>query len=447
MPKQHQFPYTLALGSLLLYVIIGYGISRHETVPLFFCYFSLFILYVLVVRTTKSMDDQEVSHWLFCALIFRAVLLFSTPELSDDVFRFIWDGRVLAAGQSPFTHVPAYYMEPGHALSGLDTSLFEKLNSKDRYSSYPPVCQLIYWLAVKLSPDSIHGSVVVMKNLLFLFEIGTMWILTKLIRHFNLARPSILIYALNPLVILEITGNLHFEGVMIFFLMVAIYLLAKKKMFPSVAAFALSICTKLIPLLFLPLLYHTLGWKKAVAYWLTTGMIVGILFLPLMNGEIVHGFSTSIGYYFQRFEFNASAYYLIREAGFLFFGFNIIQYAGPLLGLIATALILYIAFRKLKLPLSAGLSPAFFEAMLWCLLVYLLSTTILHPWYIITLLAISVFTNYRFALVWTGMIFLTYAGYTKDSFQENLLLVSFEYLAVISYLVYETLWAPRESHF
>ncbi|MDQ2658593.1 MAG: hypothetical protein M3Y60_14310, partial [Bacteroidota bacterium] len=337
MPKQYQ--YTLALGSLLLYVIIGYGVSRHETLPLFFCYFSLFILYALVVRTTKAMDDREVSYWLFCALIFRAVLLFSTPQLSDDVFRFIWDGRLLAAGQSPFTHVPAYYMEPTHTVAGLDAALFEKLNSKDRYSSYPAVCQLIYWLSVKLSPDSIHGSVLLMKNLLFIFEIGTMWIMTKLIRHFNLTRPSILIYALNPLVILEITGNLHFEGVMIFFLMLAIYLLARKKMFPSVVAFAVSICTKLIPLLFLPLLYHTIGWKRAVTYWLMTCMIAGILFLPLMNTGIVHGFSTSIGYYFQRFEFNASAYYLVREAGFLVFGFNIIQYAGPLLGLIAMTLI------------------------------------------------------------------------------------------------------------
>ncbi|MDQ2656814.1 MAG: hypothetical protein M3Y60_05285, partial [Bacteroidota bacterium] len=102
--------------------------------------------------------------------------------------------------------------------------------------------------------------------------------------------------------------------------------------------------------------------------------------------------------------------------------------------------------RKLRVPLSAGLSPVFFEAMVWCMLVYLLSTTILHPWYIITLLAISVFTNYRFPLVWTGMIFLTYAGYSKYSFQENLLLVSFEYLAVMGYLAFETLWAPRKSH-
>ncbi len=447
MPKQNQFPYTIAFGSLLLYIIIGYGISRYETVPLFFCYFALFVLYILVIRTTRSMDDQETSFWLFCALLFRAALLFSTPQLSDDVFRFVWDGRLLAAGHSPFTHVPSYYMQPEHAVPGLDAVLYEKLNSQHRFSSYPPVCQLIYWISVKLSPDSIHGSVLVMKNLLFIFEIGTIWILTKLIGQFNSFRPAILIYALNPLVILEISGNLHFEGIMIFFAMLAVFLLVQKKFFPSVTAFALSVCTKLIPLLFLPLLYHTIGWKKAITYWVTTGMVACILFVPLMDEEIIHGFSTSLGYYFQRFEFNASANYLVREIGFLTAGFNIIQYAGPILALIAALLILYLAFYKFRHVLTSGVSPAFFEAMLWCMFVYLLSTTILHPWYIITLLAISTLTRYRFPVLWTGMIFLTYAGYSEKSFQENLTLVTIEYVSVIGYLMYETLWTPRENHF
>jgi Gpi18-like mannosyltransferase len=337
-------------------------------------------------------------------------------------------------------------MVPVHSLPGLTPDLYEKLNSQERFSSYPPVCQLIYWLSVKLSPDSVHGSVLIMKNILFIFEAATLWMLRKMILRFQLQHSAILIYALNPLVILEITGNLHFEGVMVFFLIAAVYALTHNKFLPSSAAFALSICTKLIPLLFLPLFFHVLGWKKAITYWLLTAMITGIMFIPLMGEDIVHGFSTSLGYYFQRFEFNASLYYVIREVGFLMFGFNIIQYVGPGLAAVAMIFILDLAFRRYKPALSQNMNSFLYTAMLWCMVVYFLSTTILHPWYTITLLAISAFTPYRFPMIWTGLIFLTYAGYNKSSYDENLVLVAIEYIVVIACAFYETTWIHRTSH-
>lgn len=81
------------------------------------------------------------------------------------------------------------------------------------------------------------------------------------------------------------------------------------------------------------------------------------------------------------------------------------------------------------------------------MLVYLLSTTILHPWYIVTLLAVSLLTPYRFPVVWTGLIFLTYAGYTENGFNENLFLVALEYIGMIAYLLYETVWAKEKGRF
>jgi alpha-1,6-mannosyltransferase len=117
-----------------------------------------------------------------------------------------------------------------------------------------------------------------------------------------------------------------------------------------------------------------------------------------------------------------------------------------LLAVVAAVLILDISFRRFRSQLVSGINAGFFEALVWCLLVYFLSTTILHPWYIITLLAISTFTRYRFPVLWTGVIFLTYAGYNENSFNESLALVTIEYLAVIGYILYETVWAPRLSH-
>jgi hypothetical protein len=431
--------------SLLLFALIGYSIGRHETLPLFACYFSLFGIYAYLINQMPAFGNKGFNFWIAAALLYRLIFLFSVPSLSDDFYRFIWDGRLLAAGVSPFTQVPSYYMEASNAVAGLDAELFEKLNSKHRFSSYPPVCQLIYWAAAQ-STESIFASVIMLKIILLFFEAGTFWIMIRLLRIFQLSKSTFLIYALNPLVIVEIMGNVHFEGVMIFFLMLAIYFLSRDKYLASTATFALSICTKLIPLLFLPLLARLLGWRLAFRYWMLTAFVTLLLFVPLIEKDIIAGFSTSLGYYFQRFEFNASVYYLVRHIGFLIFGFNIIQFAGPILALTAASLILWISFNgSNSLPLRDNYHQQF-RAMLWCLFVYFISTTILHPWYIITLLALSLFTPYRFPVLWTGLIFLTYAGYTENSFQENIFLVALEYIVLFSYILFETVWQRPKSH-
>lgn len=444
MLKQNHIHYLVATLSFILYIIIGYHIDRHETAPLFAVYFVLFALHIVIIRQRERLSPEGVLFWLVASVIFRVLLVFAVPALSDDFYRFIWDGRLLAAGLSPFTEVPSFYMDPAHAVPGLNTELYGQLNSQHRYSSYPPVCQLIFWLSVKLSPASIAGSIIAMKSILLLFEIATFLLFKKLLISFKMPYGSLLIYALNPLAILEITGNLHFEGVMIFFLLLAIFLLTKRRAPSSAIAFALSVCTKLIPLLLLPLFFRPAGRKKAILYWMITGAVCALLFLPLLNNDIIYGFSTSLKYYFQKFEFNASVYYLIRELGYWIFGFNIIQAAGPALAIIATIWILRIAFRQLT-P-DPNPYPHLFKSMLWCLLIYFASTTTLHPWYILTILAISVFTPYHFPILWTGLIFLTYAGYTEAAFKENLFLVAIEYVLLFAYILYETLWIRHRSH-
>lgn len=439
MLKQKHSNYILLFLSLSLYAIIGYGIQRYQTLPLFICYFALFFLYLRILHI------QEYRLSIAAAVAFRAVLLFSVPALSDDFYRFIWDGRLLAAGIHPFAHVPSFYMTHAHSIPGINTDLFSKLNSKETFTVYPPVAQCISLLSVKLSDGSVFGSMVVMRMIIFSFEIGTLWLFPRVVRCFGLPRNSVLLYALNPLVILELTGNLHHEGVMVFFLLAGILFLGRNRYPIAAIAWSFSICTKLIPLLFLPLLVRYVGWKRSLKFWAVTAVCVLLLFAPLLNVDIIRGLSTSIGYYFQRFEFNASLYYLVRAVGYLAVGFNIIYVAGPLLALVAASAILKVSFSGLSAAPPGYITNDLFANMLWCLLAWFLCTTILHPWYIITLLAISVLTPYRFTVVWTAMIFLTYQGYTKEGFHENLFLVALEYVVVIGYLLYETVWKKHLS--
>jgi hypothetical protein len=161
--------------------------------------------------------------------------------------------------------------------------------------------------------------------------------------------------------------------------------------------------------------------------------------------EIILGFRESIGYYFQKFEFNASIYYIVREWGFWMYGYNIIQTVGWKLALLSTLAILgyglwdYIKYSRFKFlnnkpSIAYCLLPT---ACLFVISIYFAFSTTVHPWYITTLVAFSAMSTYRFAILWSGLIFLTYAGYTDDGFKENLWLTAIEYVLVIGYLAYE----------
>ena len=305
------------------------------------------------------------------------------------------------------------------------------MNSPDYFTIYPPVAQLVFWISVKLAPGSVYGSAIVMRLLILAAEVGSVLLLRNLVRKFALNEKNVLIYALNPLVIIELTGNLHFEAFMIFFTLLSIYLLWKSKYVFSAGALALAVASKLIPLIFLPLLLRRLNFKNLVIYYALTGVFAVALFLPILSKELVEGMTSSISLYFQKFEFNASIYYLVREIGYWIKGYNIIQTAGKYLALATfLGILTYSLFSgsdKKKLP----------EGIMWVLVIYLAFATIVHPWYITTIIAVSVFTNYRFPIVWSLLIFLTYIGYTADGFTEYLWVNIVEYGVVIGFMIYE----------
>jgi alpha-1,6-mannosyltransferase len=463
MIKQKPINYGLLLISIFLYVYLGFIVKRHETLTLLVSYFSVYAIYLYVAL--KSNEDST-PFWMYASVLFRSLLLFSIPNLSDDFYRFIWDGRLLSSGHHPFAEIPSYYIKNQVFIEGINSELFRKLNSPDYFTIYPPLAQFIFWTSVKLSPQSIYGSVIVMKGFVLAAEIGSITVIKKLLVRYAMARSRVLLYALNPLVILELTGNIHLEAILIFFLLFSFLLLSNQKLLSSGVTFALAVCVKLVPLIFLPAILPKAGWKKVILFYFTVGMTCVVLFLPLWDTEVITGFQKSLGYYFSKFEFNASIYYLVRAWGYWYYGYNIVGSVGWKLGGICFILIMVISTRqwwykrKQKSEMQASditpiiknrsqynyfsIDHRFFLSSMFSILTYFLFTTTLHPWYITTLLAISIFTEFRFALVWTALIFLTYAGYSENGFEENLWLTALEYIVVLGYLAFEFVWKRKQ---
>lgn len=410
---------------------LGYFTERSNTWQFFGWAGLLCGVYFIIVR--QSLTASRLAFYLVLAVLLRMLLLPSFPLLSDDIYRFIWDGHLLREGISPFEHLPEYYAQNGFAVPGLSRELYSSLNSPHYYTVYPPTAQFTFWCAVLLFPQSWLGAATVMRFFLLLFEIGSIFFLVRLLQHFRIPVQNALLYALNPLIIIEITGNLHFEGGMIFFLLAAIYFLVKKhRLFASAGLFALSVASKLLPLLFLPFLIKRLGLKKAFVYFSVIGILLLLLFLPLVGSFFLTHFGESLDLYFRKFEFNASIYYLWRYIGYEMYGYNIIQSAGPKLAALTFFGIMTAAFTEhnptwRKLPLR----------MLFAVCLYLLLTTTVHPWYTALPVVLCVFTPYRFPILWSALIWMTYADYGGEVYEEKLILVTVEYLCVTAFALYE----------
>lgn len=412
-------------ASILGYILLAFFIDRHEHYYLLPVYIIVFIAYLALLKNISSFRIRQI---FFLGILFRLIFLISLPELSDDYYRFIWDGRLMAEGFNPYQYLPTFFTGE-NTVSFLDADLYYRLNSPNYFTVYPPVPQFIFLTAAALAPDSIYGSVLVMKFIALLAELGLFYVLFRLLRRLRLPLHYTAIYVFNPLVIIEVVGNLHHEGLMLFFLMLSIYLFIKKKYFSSALIWAISVATKLLPLMFLPLLLKRLPRKKFILFSTIFAVALLILFIPLIDG-ITQGTGESISLYFQKFEFNASIYYLVREIGFWVKGYNIIQVAGPYLGL--TVFLLVMAYSLL-----ADKEVLWFKAMTWIFVIFLFFATTVHPWYIISLICFSVFTGYLFPVVWSFFIFLTYAGYTPTTYIEQTWVIVLEYTSVIIVMFYE----------
>jgi Gpi18-like mannosyltransferase len=377
------------------------------------------------------------------------IFLFAIPNLSQDFYRFIWDGRMILEAINPYESLPETFIEKENYPINQAIDLYDGMGSLNgsHYTNYPPINQLSFVMAAIFAKTSILWSVVVMRLQIILADIGIIYIGKKILEKLNMPIHHIFLYALNPFIIIELTGNLHFEAVMLFFLVWSLYLLLQKKWIWSAFIFGLSVSVKLIPLLFIPLFYQWFtkdGKSKGVLNFFSFGaIIIGInmlLFLPFLSSNLLDNYLSSVGLWFQNFEFNASVYYIAREIGYLFRGWNEIAIIGKILPIITVVFIVVITFfRKNNSPQQL------FTAMLLGLTFYYFMATTVHPWYIASLVLLSVFTKYKYPIVWSIVIILSYQAYANNPWQENLWLIALEYLLVYGFLFWEIIQLKKGS--
>ena len=205
------------------------------------------------------------------AVLFRLSTLFSPPYISDDIYRYVWDGRVQAAGINPYRYIPA---DPSLAQLR-DDKIYPKINRRDYARTiYPPAAQAVYFLTTRISE-----SVTWMKATMLAFEAVAIWALAQLLASFGLSRQRVLIYAWHPLIVWEFAGSGHVDAVAI--ALITLALLARRRNAEALVGITLACATlvKLFPLVLFPALYKRWSWKMPLAFAIT----VVVAYLPYLS--------------------------------------------------------------------------------------------------------------------------------------------------------------------
>jgi len=436
--KYKKLPLVFIILSSILYLIFAYDLARTDTLKLPLLYVGLFVFAYLVIKSSGFYFRILV----VASVLFRLLFLFAIPNLSQDFYRFIWDGQMILSGLNPYLSTPDYQMELG-ALTNFPNQLelYHGMGSlsASNYTNYPPLNQLCFVIANLFPGHSILNSIVGMRILIIGADLGTLYFGKKLLEKLNIPSGRIFWYILNPFIIIELTGNLHFEGVMVFFFVWSLYLLHCRKWLISAIILACSISIKLIPIMFLPLFFKwfkkengKVNFKKLIKFYSVVGVTLILFFIPFFSMEFITNYSKTIGLWFGNFEFNGSIYYLAREIGYAITGYNEIAIITKIFPLISLSIILYFSFFRATHTITELAT-----SMLLTLSCYLFLSTTVHPWYLTTLIILSIYAAYRYALIWSVVIILSYFAYADIDYTENLWVLAFEYLIVFSVFIWE----------
>jgi len=366
------------------------------------------ILYVVAVFLVERfrLGRAAIMVILASTVLFRLVLLPATPSLSDDVYRYQWDGRVQRAHLNPYVVFPH---SPG--LGYLLNPENPEPPGEDTPTVYPPLSEFAYRMI-----ETVPGY----KRVSTMLDLACVGMLLLLLAAMKQPLQRVLAYAWNPTVLISFAMCGHFDPLAIFMLLAALFFVVTNRPTLSTAALALSFLSKFFPVLLLPAFFK----RVRLAYAGIFAVLVFTFYLPFL-GAGSHLFD-GVRNYRRDWMNNASFFQLLQLV------VRSKARAELLAGLMVLATVVYLAQRR------AGL--------LWSSLVLtggvLLVSPTAYPWYFTWSIPFLCFYPTG---AWLLMSVTSVLGYTPpiaDGVGNSLLMLSLEYGPVYLWLAY-CCWAAR----
>lgn len=355
----------------------------------------------------------------------RLVLLFSEPTLSSDIYRYIWDGRVQAAGGNPYAYVPA-----ASELAALrDPDIWPHINRIDfAVTIYPPVAQAVFLAVTRVLGE----SVLAMKLGLLLFEAVGIAAIIALLRRLGKPATQVAAYAWHPLPLWEIAGNGHVDAAMLPFLLAGLLVYVRGRTLPAGVLITLGALIKPLAVLALPVLWRPWDWRLPLCVAAT----IGLAYVPYLSvGWGVLGFLSG---YVQEEGYAAGngfkLLWLVQQAmGPLRYGAA--TYLAIVMIVLGT-LALAIGFRSDRTPHTA------MRATSWLLVAFLVLISPHYPWYFLVLVPFLALAPSASAWVLTSASVLLNNGVPDDALPTYEARIIVFTLAVLAALAHD-LWSER----
>lgn len=323
----------------------------------------------------------------------RLTLLPLAPELSDDIYRYLWDGHVLSEGINPYGHAPGH-----EAHAAIRTPWHAQINHPEIPSIYPPLSQLLFGLV-----GALGGTILSAKLVWLAFDLGCALLLQRIAVRTGRPPATVLVWYLwSPLLIVETAWSAHFDAVGLFLMAALIWaslgpsdprkgLLRKPRVHAATlgSLLGLATLTKFAPAAALPPLVRRYGAGAALAF---VGVCVG-LYAPFASvglGALTEGLRT----YAEHWTANQGAFALIARL------FDDPVHARVAAAVPVFAVVAYATWRRFDVE----------RALRWIIGAGLLLSPTVHPWYVLWVLPMAALAGYRPFLLLSGLVFLGYWG-------------------------------------
>jgi len=342
-----------------------------------------FAAYLVALAASRGQSRRGLWLCLGVALLWRALLVAAPPLLSNDINRYVWEGRVQVHGGNPYRWSDR--PESPRWLP-LRDAVYDGLNHKDYTAVYPP----LFVLATR-GVVAAHDSFAAMKAFLVACELATLGVLALVLRRRRLPLERLLVLAWSPLALVEIAGSGHNEAFGMLWMVLAILALDVDRPLLSALAASAGFMAKYLPGLVAAAWARRYRWWHVLAGAAFAAALVALYLDPASKKTML----LSLSKYAQFWRFNET---LFTPLAALLGSHAAAVRAGALLTL---ALALVLAWRRTE-PVAAATA---------VVLASLLLAPNVLPWYALWLLPLLVLRDEPAALLFTGTVSLAYVVY------------------------------------
>ncbi len=283
MTVQHR-AVTLTIGGGLLLLLMGIGLyaqrqgARDALIVIILIEGALYLACARLVWA-GGFSRRMLVGILVVAALMRIAALSAPPSLSSDIYRYVWDGRVQAAGINPYRYIP---VDP-HLAALRDAAIFPNINRGTyAHTIYPPLAEAMFFAVTRVSE-----RLGWMKSAMALIEAAGIVLLIRLLLLRAMPPERILLYAWHPLTVWEFAGSGHLDAAVVALVALALWAHARERTALTGVALGCAALVKFFPIVVLPALYRRWDWKLPCAAVAT--VILG--YLPYLSvGRAVFGF-------------------------------------------------------------------------------------------------------------------------------------------------------------